>query len=124
VSNTAKVWVADADGDGKADLVAQGGPTDSDHGQIYVALSNPAGNGFEMWSPPTENHIVEDSGRIWFQDISAGKPLELIYLPGNNQTSYDVISYFSHPIGVSARDIKKIMVDNPRSVLEIPVACP
>jgi Phosphotriesterase family/FG-GAP-like repeat len=123
VSNTAKVWLADVDGDGKADLVVQGGPDDYDHGQIYVALSNRAGNGFEMWTSHTEESLVDDNGRVWFQNITAGKAAEMVYLPGNNQNNYDMLQYFSHPIGVSARDMQQIMVVNARRILEITVPC-
>ena len=123
VSDTAQVWLADIDGDGKADLVAQGGAPDDDHGQIYVALSNRAGNGFEMWTSHTEESLVDDNGRVWFQNITAGKAAEMVYLPGNNQNNYDMLQYFSHPIGVSARDMQQMMVVNARRILEITVPC-
>src|SRR6185295_6477724 len=96
VSNTAKVWVVDVDGDGRADLVAQGGAIDEDHGKISVALSNTAGHGFQMWTSRTEDSIVNDSGRVWFQSIAGGKALEMVYLPSDNPDSYDKLQYFSH----------------------------
>jgi predicted metal-dependent phosphotriesterase family hydrolase len=123
VSNTAKVWVVDVDGDGKADLVKQGGLDDDDRGHISVALSNTAGTGFEMWTSHTDESLVNDNGRVWFQNIAGGKAAEMVYLPSNNPNSYDIVQYFRHPIGVSARDMHQMMVVNTRRILQMTVPC-
>src|SRR5215510_12605946 len=85
VSDTAKVWLADVNGDGKADLVVQGGAPDYDHGQIYVGLSNREGTEFEMWTSRTGESLVDDNGRVWFEDIADSKAPEMVYLPRNSQ---------------------------------------
>jgi hypothetical protein len=122
VSNAAKIWVVDVDGDRHADLVAQGGLGDPDQGQIYVALSNSLGNGFEMWNSRTgavvnANDLAPDD--VWFKDIKGSRAAEMIYFP----SAANEIKYFSHPIGISARDLYKMMVVNTRRVLEIEVPC-
>lgn len=132
VSNSATVWVADVDGDTKADLISKGGATDPDRGQLSVALSNATGTGFERWSTHTtfqpQGLVGDDSARVWLVRNGAGKALGLLNIPTNSPTSPIVLKSYAHPvghpIGVSASDMKTIMVDNARRVLEIPVSCP
>jgi len=123
VSDTAKVWLADVDGDDRSDLVAQGGANDYDHGQIYVGLSNREGSGFEMWSSHSESRLADENGLVWFADIADGKAAEMVFLARHGQDSFDLPQYFSHSIGVSMRDMRQMMVTNTKRVLEMTFPC-
>ena len=75
VSNTAKVWLSDVNSDGKADLVAQGGAPDDDHGQIYVALST--GTGFSMWTSISTVR-VSNTAKVWLADVNGDHQADLV----------------------------------------------
>jgi hypothetical protein len=56
LDDNAKVWLADVDGDAKADLVAQGAPEQASAGMIYAAFSD--GTGYPAWTWSSVRKVV------------------------------------------------------------------
>ncbi len=60
-------WLADVDGDGKADLVTQGADGGAHAGWMSVGLSN--GSGFGYWSWTSGHRMLDDGSKVWLADV-------------------------------------------------------
>ena len=71
VSDSARVWTADINGDGRSDLISiQNG------GIVYTALSN--GSGTPGWTWNSGVRMVNDNAQIWFADVNGDGKADLV----------------------------------------------
>jgi len=70
-----RAWLVDVDGDKKADLVAQGGPSGAAAGWIALGLSN--GVSFPQWTWTSGTRKVEDLSTVWLMDLDGDSQADL-----------------------------------------------
>ncbi len=68
--------LGDVDGDGKADLVGVGSPTDPDAGVVYVAKSN--GTGFPAWTWHTTAMVFGNGAMSLLGDVTGDRRFDLV----------------------------------------------
>jgi len=76
IDDNSKTWVADVNGDGKADLVSQGAPGLWNAGYVYVGLSN--GSGFAQWSSASTGRVIDDNSKTWVADVNGDGKADLV----------------------------------------------
>ena len=70
-------WLADVDGDGRADLVTQGAAGGSHAGWLSVGLSD-SSNGFTQWSWTSGQRMLDDGSKVWLADVNNDRKADLV----------------------------------------------
>jgi hypothetical protein len=70
-------WLADVDGDGRADLVTQGAAGGSHAGWLSVGLSD-SSDGFTQWSWTSGQRMLDDGSKVWLADVNNDRKADLV----------------------------------------------
>jgi hypothetical protein len=76
LDDNSKTWLVDVNGDGKADLVTQGGPGSSAAGWVAVGISS--GLSFPQWSWTSGQRMLDDASNTWFVDMNGDQKADLV----------------------------------------------
>lgn len=80
VSLVDEIYVADVNGDGKCDLIAQGGIGKWDEGYIWTALSN--GLGFTFWTANTGKKVIGPRDKVFINDFNKDNKADIMVVEG------------------------------------------
>jgi hypothetical protein len=76
LDDNGQVWFEDMNGDGKIDMIAEGGPGNYNAGWVYVSIGT--GQGFPWWSWNSGGRMLDDNGTVWLKDVNGDGKADLI----------------------------------------------
>ncbi|WP_338552536.1 FG-GAP-like repeat-containing protein [Paenibacillus sp. KS-LC4] len=76
IDDNSTMWLADVNGDKKADLLTKGQAGAANAGFVYVSLST--GSSYPSWTWDSGRRMIDDNSSMWFADINGDRKSDLV----------------------------------------------